>query len=297
MNTNFKSGFIAIMGSLNVGKSTLMNLLVGQKVSIVSDKAQTTRNKVVGIRTKENYQMIFLDTPGIQTPRNRLGEYMLNAAYSAGRDVDAVLMLVDATMGIRQRDEEIIKKLKGDNFLLAINKTDATSSEKVNRVVETAVSLGVNRSDILNISALHDAGVDALEKRLCEYLIPGPMYYPLDMITDRPERFIAAELIREKALNNLQEEVPHGIGVEIEKVEEAENLTSISAVIYCEKTSHKGIIIGKGGRMLKKIGTEARADLELLFGTKVFLEIFVKVKDRWRDSMFMLKELGYREGE
>ena len=294
-NVNYKSGFIAIMGSPNVGKSTLMNELVGMKVAIVTNKAQTTRNKVVGILTKKDYQMVFLDTPGLHTPSNRLGEFMVKTAYSASQDVDVTLMLIDAKMGIKERDEQIITRLNKGNFIAAINKIDAVSVQRIAELEDKLKLLGVEDEQILQISALNRMGLNELEKKLLKYMLPGPQFYPEDMVTDRPERFIAAEIIREKALVNLREEVPHGVGVEIEKIEELEDITNVDAVIYCERDSHKGIIIGKKGAMLKLIGSQARTDLEKLFGTKVFLQLWVKVKKDWRNSSHMLKELGYRD--
>lgn len=288
----YKSGFVAIMGSPNVGKSTLMNRLIGMKIAIVSDKAQTTRNKVVGVLTTDDYQIIFLDTPGLHTPRTKLGQYMVDTAYSAQRDVDMTLMVIDAGIGIRERDEQIVQRLNSEYFIAAINKIDKVSPERRAELREKLLSLGVAPEKILEISALNGDGVDKLEKMLVDSL-EGPQYYPTDMVTDRPERFIAAELIREKMLLNLDDEIPHGAGIEIEKVEEFENLTKVSAVIYCERDSHKRIIIGAKGSMLKKIGSEARKDMQLLFGTKVYLELWVKVKKDWRNSGFMLKELGY----
>lgn len=289
----YKSGFVAIMGSPNVGKSTLMNELIGMKIAIVSKKAQTTRNKVVGVLTTEAYQIIFLDTPGLHTPKNKLGKYMVDTAYSAQRDVDVTLMVVDARMGIRERDEEIITRLNSPYFVAAINKIDAVPEAAVEALREKLLSLGVPQERVLAISALHAQGTQALLDKLVSFLQPGPQYYPPDMVTDRPERFIAAELVREKVLENLDKEVPHGVGVEIEKIEELDAITEVSAVIYCERDSHKGIIIGNRGSMLKKIGSEARKDMQLLFGTKVYLQLWVKVKKDWRNSGHMLKELGY----
>jgi len=289
----YKSGFVAIMGSPNVGKSTLMNRLIGMKIAIVSDKAQTTRNKVVGVLTTDDYQIIFLDTPGLHTPKTKLGKYMVDTAYSAQRDVDTTLMVIDAAVGIKERDEQIVQKLNSEYFIAAINKIDKVSAERRAELKEKLLDLGVKEEKIIEISALNGDGVEKLEKMLVDSLEEGPQYYPPDMVTDRPERFIAAELIREKMLLNLDDEIPHGAGIEIEKVEELENLTKVSAVIYCERDSHKRIIIGAKGSMLKKIGSEARQDMQLLFGTKVFLELWVKVKKDWRNSGFMLKELGY----
>ncbi len=283
------------MGSPNVGKSTLMNALVGEKVAIVTQKAQTTRNKVVGILTKPEYQIVFLDTPGLHTPHNKLGEYMVKTAYDANRDVDLTIMVIDGLVGILQRDSEIVQKLNSDRFLVLINKIDAVKPEKVQLLMDKLIALGVKETAICSASAKEGWGLPELERKIVTYLRPGPQYYPPDMVTDRPERFLASELIREKALLCLREEIPHGVGVEIEKVEEAGAITNVSAVLYCERDSHKGIIIGKGGSMLKQIGSEARKDLEMLFGTKVFLQLFVKVKEDWRNSAFMLKTLGYRD--
>jgi GTP-binding protein Era len=293
----YKSGFVSIMGSPNVGKSTLMNTLVGQKIAIATQKAQTTRNKVTGILTRKDYQIIFLDTPGIHTPKNKLGEYMVKTAYEANQDVDLTLLLLDAKMGIGQRDREILERLGKKRLIAVINKIDAVSAEKVELMQKELLALQLPAEQIKEISAAQGTGIEALEQEIVSYLIPGPQFYPEDMVTDRPERFIAAELIREKALLNLREEVPHGIGVEIEKIEEFEDLTEVQALIICERDSHKGIIIGKKGAMLKRIATEARLDLERLFGTKVFLQVFVKVKEDWRNSGHMLRELGYKKEE
>ncbi len=289
------SGFVSIMGSPNVGKSTLMNALVGEKVAIVTKKAQTTRNKVAGILTRPQYQIVFLDTPGLHTPHNKLGEYMVKTAYDANRDVDLTIMVLDAAVGILQRDTEVLQKLNSPHFLAVINKIDAVKPEKVRDLIDKLIQLGIDSDAICTASAKEGWGVAELERKILSHLRPGPQYYPPEMVTDRPERFLAAELIREKALLCLREEIPHDVGVEIEKVEEEATLTKLSAVIYCERDSHKGIIIGKRGAMLKRIGSEARKDLEMLFGTKVFLQLWVKVKEDWRNSGFMLKTLGYRD--
>ena len=290
-SADVKSGFVAILGSPNVGKSTLMNAFVGAKIAIVSEKAQTTRNRIAGVVTKEGYQIVFLDTPGIHEPRTKLGEYMVKTAYSAGRDVDVILMLIDAKKGIMLRDKEIISRLDRKKLIAAVNKKDLVSKETVSAQMDLLRTLGADT--VFALSAKYHEGVQELEKEIVDRLPFGPKYYPDDMQTDMPERFIASELIREKMLTNLRDEVPHGVGIEIEKFEEQEEITNISAVIYCERESHKGTIIGRKGSMLKKIGTEARLDLEMLTGTKVFLELFVKVKEGWRNSNFMLKELGY----
>ena len=292
---NIVQGLYLLWVSPNVGKSTLMNALIGQKVAIATTKAQTTRNKVTGILTRDAYQIIFLDTPGIHTPKNRLGEYMVRTAYEANRDVDLTIMVIDAKAGIGLRDMELLQKIRSDHFLTVINKIDLVSPEDNQKLLEKLQTLGVEQESIRFVSAAMLSGIRALEQAILGFLPPGPQYYPADMVTDRPERFIAAEIIREKALANLREEVPHGVGVEIEKIEETADLTEVGAVFYCEKDSHKGIILGKKGAMMKKISTEARKDLELLFGAHVYLSIFVKVKPDWRNSNFMLKELGYRD--
>jgi len=294
MTNAFRSGFVAILGSPNVGKSTLINALVGFKVAIVSSKAQTTRNKVVGVLTEDDYQIVFLDTPGIHVPKTRLGEFMVRSAKEAARDVDATLIVLDAVRGVHERDLDIISAF-GKDAIILINKVDAASKDKIADLIKLLKGNGIFERNICCISALKETGLDELKERLVAGLPEGPQYYPEDMVTDRPERFIASELIREKALLNLRDEIPHGIGVEIEKVEEGDELTKVFAAIYCERDSHKGIVIGKKGTMLKKIGSEARADLEMLFGTKVYLEMFVKVRDDWRNSPSVLKTLGYRD--
>ncbi len=291
----FLSGYVSIIGSPNVGKSTLLNSLIGQKISIVSRKAQTTRNTIIGILTRRHYQIIFLDTPGIHTPKNKLQQYMVDSAYEANRDVDLTLFMLDARIGLGERDEDIMKWLDMERTLFIINKTDLINEDELRDIKDALIEKGVRSKNIIPISALMGAGVAGLEDRIVTYLSEGPMYYPDDMITDKTERFIAGEIIREKALLNLNQEIPHGIGVEIERMEEGEGLVEIDALIICEKDSHKGIIIGKKGAMLKKIASESRYDLERLFGTKVFLSVFVKVKKDWRNSPSMLKELGYRK--
>jgi len=280
----FQSGFVALIGSPNVGKSTLMNALIGVKVAIVTPRAQTTRNKVTGILSTERYQVIFLDTPGLHTPKNRLGQYMVKTAQEARRDVDLVLM----------GDEGIIEGLVHEpGFAVALNKVDAVPRDRVDAICRKLETMGVK--EYCPVSALKKTGLDTLMELILRYLPEGPKYYPEDMVTDRPERFIACELIREKALINLEDEIPHGIGVEIEQFEDGEELVRLSAVIYCERDSHKGIVIGKKGGMLKRIGSQARVDLEMLFGVKVFLQLWVKVKPDWRNSPGMLRDLGYRE--
>lgn len=290
-----KSAFIAIVGSPNVGKSTLVNRIVGEKVAIVSSKPQTTRNRIAGVLTEDNSQIVFLDTPGIHAPKDKLGEYMVKAAYGSLEGVDAALFVCDAAFGLGERDLGVIEQLKasGAPLLAAVNKTDAAGPEKSRDAADRIKAAGI--MGVYLISAKTGEGVPELMEALRAHLKPGPKYYPDDAYTDQAERVIAAEIIREKALNILREEVPHGIGVAVEKVSEREGseLTDVSAVIICDRPGHKAIIIGKGGQMLRRIGTEARRDLEMLFGTKVFLELFVKVEQGWRDSRRIMHELGY----
>jgi GTP-binding protein Era len=290
-----KSAFIAIVGSPNVGKSTLINNMVGEKVAIVSKKPQTTRNRIAGVLTEGDSQIVFLDTPGIHTPKDKLGEYMVKTALNTLRDVEAVLFVCDAAFGLGERDMAVLAELKkcGSPVIAAVNKIDTVDAEKSAGISEQIKGAGFE--NVRLISAKTGEGVAELLEALRQYLIPGPKYYPDDAYTDQAERVIAAEMIREKALNILREEVPHGIGVSVEKVSQREEkeITDVSAVIICDRTGHKAIIIGKGGQMLKRIGTEARHDLEMLFGTKVFLELFVKVEPGWRDSQRIMHELGY----
>ena len=294
--SEFRSGFIALIGRPNVGKSTLMNTLVGEKVAIVSDKPQTTRNRIQCILTRKNYQIIFVDTPGIHRPRNKLGEYMVKAARSSLSDMEAILFVVDAADGIGAGDRQIAEWLKETRVpvILAANKMDIANREKAKAQIRELADPG-SFAEIVEISAVRNTNIAQLEQKLVSFLPVGPKYYPDDMMTDQPERVILAEIIREKALRLLQEEVPHGIGVEMEKIREREDkdLVEIHASIVCEKASHKGIIIGKGGRMLKSIGSKAREDMEGLLGTRVYLELFVKVKDDWRNDPNTLKNLGY----
>ena len=293
----FKSAFIAIVGSPNVGKSTLINRIVGAKVAIVSKKPQTTRNKIAGILTGRDFQMVFLDTPGVHSPKNKLGEYMVRTAFDTTRDVEAVLFVCDAKHGLGQRDKDILHQLikGGLPVVAAINKIDAAGKAKIIAMAESIQGEGLPPDDVFFISAKTGEGVDELMADIKRYLADGPKYYPDDTYTDQPERVIAAEMIREKALGLLKEEVPHGIGVRIDRVQFREDkpIVEIGATIICERQSHKGIIIGKGGKMLKNIGTQARGDLEMLFGTKVFLELWVKVEESWRNSRRVMHELGY----
>ena len=296
MDTGFYSGFVSIIGSPNAGKSTLMNRIVGQKVSIVSPKAQTTRNRIMGVATRKDYQIVFLDTPGVAMPKNKLGEYMLKVAYESLNEVECALFITDAANGIRERDEAIIAKLREAKspVIAAINKCDIADKEAIARARARLEKESFFRS-ITEISAESGQGANELEKAIAAYLVPGPMYFPEDMVTDMPERIVCAEIIREKALNLLKEEVPHGIGVGIDKMtlRPDSGLYDMWATIYCEREGHKGIIIGKKGSMLKQIGSEARKDMEWLLGTRVNLQLWVKVRDDWRNSPSALKELGY----
>lgn len=293
----YKSGFISIIGSPNVGKSTLMNRLVGQKISIVSDRAQTTRNRITGVVTREGYQMIFLDTPGVTAPKNRLGDYMLKVAYDALSEVDAVLLMIDAAVGIREKDEQLIAQLRAragsTPVVAAINKTDLVSLGAIDELTERLEKEDWIR-EIVPISAETGRGVDKLERVLLQFLVEGPQYYPDDMVTDQPMWAICSEMIRETALKLIRDEIPHGIGVGIDKIKLREDgIHDVFATIYVERESHKGIVIGKGGRMLKRIGIAARSDIEWLFGTQVNLQLYVKVRPDWRNSASALREFGF----
>ena len=296
---NFKSGFITIVGRPNVGKSTLLNALTGEKIAIVSNKPQTTRNKILTILTDDDSQIIFVDTPGVHAPRTKLGEYMNKVVTDAVDGVDAVLFVTEATGKLLNNEKEILEGLFNKKFpvILIINKADTVKNkEDMLSLIADATSVGEFAS-IIPISALKKDGINAVLDEIKKLLPQGPMYYPDDMITDQTEREIVAEIIREKMLRLLDKEVPHGTAVEIEYMKEGDTLTKIGAVIFCEKASHKGIIIGKGGEMLKRIGSYSRSDIEKLLDKKVFLELWVKVKGDWRNSNFLLKEFGYQENE
>lgn len=290
---NFKSGFVTIVGKANVGKSTLMNALIGEKIAIVSNKPQTTRNKITGILSRENMQIVFLDTPGIHNPKTKLGEYMSQSISEAMKGMDILIMVVEPGY-ITNKDYEIAESISSNKThkLLVINKIDTVKKEKILAVIDTFKSYGFE--SIIPICALNADGIDALLEIIEKKLENGPKYFPDDMITDQPERQICAEIIREKALINLKEEVPHGIGVEIIQMKEMRsNLIQIDATIYCERDSHKAIIIGKKGTMIGTIGKDARQDIEQLLDTKVNLQLWVKVKDNWRNSSIELNNLGY----
>lgn len=297
MQNGFKSGFVTIVGRPNVGKSTLMNYLVGEKLSIISNKPQTTRNTIQTVLTKDNYQVVFLDTPGIHKPRHALGEYMVKVAEDTLNEVDVVLFMTTPDGELGTGDRFIIDQLKKvkTNVVLVVNKTDQVPKEKIIKTVE-AFNSEYEFCDIVPVSALSGSNVDELMKVIVERLPEGPKYFPDDMLTDQPERSVIAEIIREKALNLLDQEVPHGIAVEVEQMKEDENDKSIniSAVIYCEKESHKGIIIGREGAMLKKIKTLSRTDIKRLLGTNARLELWVKVKKGWRDDPSAIRNFGYK---
>ncbi len=293
----YKSGFFSIVGCPNVGKSTLINRLVGQKIAIVTDRAQTTRNRITGVLTRKDYQMIFLDTPGMTKPRSKLGEYMQKVAEDASQDTEAILFVVDALNGVRDRDADVMRILKNERspVIVLINKCDAASAAQMADAREKIAQAGFDT--VIAISAKNGDNIDELEELLKGYLTEGPQYFPEDMVTDQPERVICAEMIREKTLQLLRDEIPHGIGVGIDRMElrPEGDLMDVWATVYCERESHKGIIIGKGGKMLKRIGTEARKDIEWLLGVRVNLQIWIKVKEDWRNRQQMLNELGYRD--
>ncbi len=296
-----KSGFIGIIGRPNVGKSTLLNAILGEKIAITTDKPQTTRNSIRGIYTRRNgrdddCQMIFIDTPGIHKPRNKLGGYMTEMAINTFKEVEVVVFIVDDELSAGPGDQYILDLLQNIDtpVFLVINKIDKLDPEKYRRIFEEYQSLDFF-ADIIGVAALSGRNVGVLLEKIEEKLQDGPMYFPEEMITDHPERFIVSEIIREKVLLYLEEEVPHGVAVELESYQEEPNITRIGAVIYCEKKSHKGIIIGKEGKKLKGIGKSARIEIEALLGTKVFLELWVKVKENWRDSDFALNSFGYNK--
>ena len=298
--TNFRSGFVTLIGRPNVGKSTLMNHLIGQKIAITSNKPQTTRNRIKTVYTDERGQIIFLDTPGIHKAKNKLGEYMVNAAESTLTEVDAILWLVEPTTFIGAGERHIIEELSKTKtpVILVINKIDTVKKEAIAACIET-YKTEYDFKEIIPVSALRDQNTDRLQQLLFDLLPEGPMYYDEDTVTDQPERQIAAEIIREKALRLLDDEIPHGIAVAIDRMKERPggNMVDIDATIVCERDSHKGIIIGKQGAMLKRIGTDARKEIELLFEYRVNLKLWVKVKKDWRDSDFLIKNYGYREDE
>lgn len=294
--TNEKTAMITICGRPNVGKSTLTNALVGEKIAIVSDKPQTTRTRITAIVDKGDTQFVLMDTPGFHKPRTRLGDYMVNLVKDSVADVDAVLLLAEPECAIGPQERELIRRIEETKApaVLAINKIDTVEKSALLGVI-AEYSKAHEFSAIVPISAKTGEGLDELMDELAKFAAVGPHLFPDDMITDQPERQICAELVREKLLNCLDKEVPHGTAVEITKFHEREDgLVEIDATIYCEKDSHKGIIIGKHGAMLKKIGEQARVDMEQFLDTKVFLQTWVKVKENWRDSQTQLKNFGFK---
>ncbi|WP_297810770.1 GTPase Era [uncultured Finegoldia sp.] len=293
----FKSGFVSVIGRSNVGKSTLLNRILGEKLTIISDKPQTTRNKIQLIHTDDDIQAIFLDTPGIQTPKNKLGDYMLKLSMSTLNEVDIITYIVDTTEEIGKLDSEIIEKLKSvkTSIILLINKIDKIDSGKLQNLINLYNDIGIFKA-IIPISALEGKNIEDYIVALKNFLPEGPMYYDKDSITDQPIRQIVQELIREKALLNLSDELPHGIAITIERFKERKdkNLIDIDATIIVEKKSHKGMVIGKKGAMIKRIGSDSRIDIEKLINTKVNLKLWVKIDEEWRNKESRLKYLGYK---
>lgn len=290
---NYHSGFVTIIGSPNVGKSSLMNRMIGEKIAIVSSKPQTTRSRIMGVLSRPEHQIVFLDTPGIHDPRTKLGEYMMHSVRDAMDGMDAVLVLFDITH-ITENDLRVAEGMKEKKVpvILALNKIDLATPEQI--LAATAKAAEIGFEEIIPVSARTGDGVEELIKSLENHLPEGPQYFPEDMITDQPERILCAEIIREKALRHLRDEVPHGIGVEIMKIETlSDKLTEINATVYCERAAHKGIIIGKNGTMLQTIGTEARLDIEKLMDTHINLKLWVKIRPDWRNNASDLKNLGY----
>lgn len=292
----FHSGFVAIVGRPNVGKSTLMNAMIGEKIAIVSNRPQTTRNRIMGVSTDESSQIVFLDTPGLHTPHSRLGEYMVKAARDALSGIDALMVMVDAT-AVGRQDRAVAEEMSGRKVkkALVLNKIDLMPREGLLALMESFAGAGYD--DIVPVSARTGDGLARLRALLVSYLPEGPRYFPPDAVTDQPERLICAELIREKALLHLRDEVPHGIGVEMLAMKRHGDLTEIHATIYCERAAHKGIIIGRQGAMLRRIGQEARQDIEGLLGTRVNLQLWVKVRQDWRNRPEDLRTLGYEDRE
>ena len=289
-----KAGFASIIGRPNVGKSTLMNKIIGQKIAITSNKPQTTRNRIQTVYTGEEGQIVFLDTPGIHKAKNKLGDYMVGVARRSIDDVDVVLFLVEPTTYIGAGEKSIIEDLKKTDIpvLLVINKVDTIKKEEILEVIDT-YRKELDFAEIIPVSALKGNNVETLLSCIFKFLPYGPAFYDEDTITDQPEKQIVAELIREKSLRSLSDEIPHGVAVAIDSMKFEKKLCRIDATIICERDSHKGIIIGKGGTMLKKIGSLARPEIEEMLGTKVFLQLWVKVKKDWRDSDFLLKNFGF----
>lgn len=294
MNEKYKSGFVALIGRPNVGKSTLMNSLIGQKIAITSKKPQTTRNRIQTVYTSEEGQIVFVDTPGIHKAKNKLGDYMVNIAERSLKEVDVILWLVEPTDYIGAGEQHIIEQLKKVNtpVILVMNKIDTVKREQLFGYID-AYRKEMDFAEIVPVSALKEDNTETLIQQIMKYLPYGPAFYDEDTITDQPMRQIVAELIREKVLRSIDEEIPHGVAVTIESMKYGKKLVDIDATIICERDSHKGIIIGKGGAMLKKIGSMARPEIEDLLEMHVNLQLWVKVKKDWRDSYFLIKNFGY----
>ncbi|MBQ0139936.1 MAG: GTPase Era [Kurthia sp.] len=298
-NNQFKSGFVSIIGRPNVGKSTFLNHVIGQKIAIMSDKPQTTRNKVQGVLTTDDAQIIFIDTPGIHKPKHKLGEFMLKVSKNALREVEVIMFMINAQQKLGPGDQYVMEMLKGTNtpVFLVVNKIDTIQPEELMKKIEE-YRHEFDFAEVVPISALEGNNVETLLATLKKYLPEGPHYYPADQVTDHPERFIISEMIREKVLHLTRDEVPHSIAVEIEKIRRDEDdRVHVMASIIVERDSQKGIIIGKKGSMLKEIGTRARKDIENLLGSKVYLELWVKVQKDWRDRSSQLRDYGYRDDE
>ena len=293
---DFKSGFVSIVGIANVGKSTLLNRIAGQKIAITSDKPQTTRNKILAIYTTNEEQIVFTDTPGIHNPHNKLGEVMVKTAKDSMNDTDLIIFMADVTKGIHPLEESIAKSIEkcGVPCILVLNKIDAVRKDMLLPIIADYSNL-CNFEAIIPMSAKSGDGMEVLMNNIKQYIKPGPQYYFDDAVTDQPEKQIAAEIIREKMLWLLDKEIPHGIVIEIEKMKDKEKIVEIVASIFCEKASHKGIIIGKNGEMLKKIGTLARTDIEKMLDKQVYLQLWVKVKTDWRNNNSLIKNFGFEE--
>lgn len=289
----FKSGFVSIVGLPNAGKSTFLNSILNQKISIISSKPQTTRSLIQGVYNGDNYQIVFIDTPGVQTPKNKLGEIMEKSVKQSLVDVDAIILMLDINYATADKEMELFKAIKGKAPVVAcVNKCDTADEAKLLETIDKLSKLDDNM-EIVPICAKEGRNLDKVIGILENYLVEGPKYYPDDMITDQPERVIAGEIIREKALNLLFDELPHGIGINVMRIEDEGDRVGVYATIYCEKDSHKGMIIGKHGSMLQKIGKSARIDLQKLFDKKVYLELYVKVVRDWRNKQSVLGDLGF----
>ena len=291
-----RTGFIAIVGRPNVGKSTLLNTMLGEKVAIVSSKPQTTRNRIIGIHTKGEDQFVFLDTPGIFRPKNSLGTFMVKTANSSMQDADTIILVTDTGKNISEVEKNVISYAQKTQtpVILALNKIDLYRREQIAETIAAYAAIH-DFAAVVPICAKNGKGVDALLDECSPFLQESDFFFPEDMVTDQSERQVAAEVIREKLLRTLDKEIPHGVAVAIEAFKDEGSLISIRAEIFCEKASHKGIIVGKGGEELKRVGSYARADLEAIFGTKVFLDLWVKVKENWRDSQRGITDFGYSE--